>query len=67
MKSLTKTELKWMYSAMEYEIKELYDYIYELEECETVTIVKHKIESLKTTMKKIENILASGTKRVEIK
>lgn len=67
MKSLTKTELKWMYSAMEYEIKELYDYIYELEECETVTIIKHRIECLKATMEKIENILASGTKRVEIK
>ena len=67
MKSLTKTELKWMYSAMEYEIKELYDYIYELEECGTVTIIKHKIESLKATMEKIENILASGTKRIEIK
>lgn len=67
MKSLTKTEVKWIYSAMEYKTKELHNYIYDLEECGTVTLIKHEIECLETTMEKIENILASGTKRIEIK
>lgn len=66
MKSLTKTELKWMYSAMENEVKMLYDYIDGIAENTTTTLVKHKAESLKATMEKIENILTSGTKRIEI-
>lgn len=67
MKSLTKTELKWMYSAMENEVKMLNEYIDGIEENSITTIAKHKIETLKATMAKIENILTSGTKRIEIK
>lgn len=67
MKSLTKTELKWMYSAMENEVETLYNYIDGIEENATTALVKHKIESLKTTMEKINEILTSGTKRIEIK
>ncbi len=66
MKSLTRTELKWIYSTMENETKMLYEYIDGIEENVTTTLTKHKIESLKSTMEKIENILASGTKRIEI-
>ena len=67
MKSLTKTELRWMYSAMENEVKMLCEYIDGIEKNSVTTLTKHKIESLETTMKKIENILVSGTKRIEIK
>lgn len=66
MKSLTKTELKWMYSAMENEVKALYDYIDGINDNVITTLTKHKAELLKATMEKIENILASGTKRIEI-
>lgn len=67
MKSLTRTELKWIYSTMENEVEELYKYIEGIEENNTITtLTKHKAECLKTTMEKIENILASGTKRIEI-
>lgn len=67
MKSLTKTELKWMHSAMENEVKMLNEYIDGIEENSITTLAKHKIETLKATMEKIENIITSGTKRIEIK
>lgn len=67
MKSLTRTELKWIYSTMENEVENLYKYIEGIEENNAITtLTKHKAECLKTTMEKIENILASGTKRIEI-
>lgn len=67
MKSLTRTELKWIYSTMENEVEKLYKYIEGIEEDNAIAqLTKHKAECLKATMEKIENILTSGTKRVEI-
>lgn len=67
MKSLTKTELKWVYSAMEYKTNTLYDCMNKTKEPASVTLIKHEIECLESTMEKINDILASGTKRIEIK
>ena len=67
MKSLTKTELKWMYSAMENKVNMLLKYVAEAKEPTSTALAEHEIESLAMTMEKIENILANGTKRIEIK
>ena len=68
MKSLTRTELRWMCSAMDSQIDMLYKYIEgDTEEPQFIALVKHKIECLEKTIEKIDHILASETKRIEIK
>ena len=68
MQTITKTELAWIYSALEHEVKRsisvMNDHEYGSLEYQ---LAEHNKEKLRGTMNKIHAILNDGSKRIAVK
>ena len=68
MQTITKTELAWIYSALEYEVmrnvEAMNDFDYDSLEYQ---LAKHNKEKLRGTMNKIHAVLNDGNKRIAVK
>lgn len=67
MESLTKFELKWIISALENSSSEYYSAASKTEDKVTATLFEHFGEQFYITKRKIERIIESKAKRIEVK
>lgn len=68
MQTLTKTELAWIYSALEKEVKQNVNIMNQFEVGSLeYQLAEHKRDAFRGTMHKIHSVLNDGSKRICIK